>query len=99
MGIREGVRDLHRTRRGPTALSQAVQLQPTARLPRQTSAGLEAEQPRWELQLADALALLLLIAVDDPPTAAGASKTDALAFAVLCRRNETGPARSRPCLA
>src|SRR6478736_1782540 len=52
MGLRTHLRQLRRTRRRPTAFPEALQLQSTTRLPWQTSAGLAAEQPRWELQLA-----------------------------------------------
>ena len=52
VGLRPHLRQLRRAHRSPPALPRALQLQTTTRLPRPPSAGHEAEQPRWELQLA-----------------------------------------------
>ena len=46
MGVRAHLRQLRRAHRHAATLSPALQLQTTTRLPRQTSAGHKAEQPR-----------------------------------------------------
>jgi len=52
MGLGTPLRQLHRARRRPTARSPPIQLQATARLPRQTGSSHKSEQPRWERHLA-----------------------------------------------
>src|SRR4051812_50217015 len=58
MGLRPHLRQLRRTHGRARSLPRPIQLQTTTRQPRPQTAGLETEQPRWELQLTEELALL-----------------------------------------
>src|SRR5215213_9168974 len=53
MGLRPHLRQLRRTHRRARSLPRPIQLQTTTRQPRPQTAGLETEQPRWELHLAE----------------------------------------------